>query len=163
MNDTRRQGPLIIRALFYALLLGGIGVTAFVYWRSQASSDFSGMEIQPLVPLDAATLDPQELTESIAQVTADLGKLLEQIQDEAGARMTESAIEVITQRVVALNLERIPESIQVECLTKVKPTVEALMQVLKRQYKIPGVQAILEPMVSPMLSRLQAFAQIQVD
>jgi hypothetical protein len=37
------------------------------------------------------------------------------------------------------------------------------MQVLKRQYKIPGVQAILEPMVSPMLSRLQAFAQIEVD
>jgi uncharacterized alpha-E superfamily protein len=163
MNDMHRQGPLVIRVLFYTLLVGGIGITAFVYWRSQASSDYSGIQIQPLVPLDAATLDPQELTQSIAQLTADLGKLVEQIQDEAGARRTESGIEAITQRVIALNLERIPESIQVECLAQVKPSVEALMQVLKRQYKIPGVQAILEPMVSPLLSRLQAFAQIQVD
>jgi hypothetical protein len=53
MNDMHRQGPLVIRVLFYTLLVGGIGITAFVYWRSQASSDYSGIQIQPLVPLDA--------------------------------------------------------------------------------------------------------------
>jgi hypothetical protein len=149
--------------LVYTVLLGGIAATAFVYWRSQATFDYSGMEIQPIAPLDAATLDPQKLTESISQIVADLSGSLEQIEDEAGARMTEPAIEAATASVVALSLERIPESVQTECLANVKPTVEGLMQVLKRQYKIPGVQAILEPMVSPMLSRLQAFAQIEVD
>ncbi len=163
MSDTSRQTPQIIRALFYTLMLAGIAGTAYIYWQSQASSDYSGIEIQPLVPLDASTLDPSELTKNIAQLTNDLVKILEQIQDEADARNSEPAIEDTTQRTIALKLERIPESIQVECLPSVKQSVEGLMQTLKRQYKIPGVQAILEPMVSPMLSRLQAFAKIQVD
>ncbi len=37
------------------------------------------------------------------------------------------------------------------------------MRDLNRTYKLPGVQAILEPQVSSMLSRLQAFAEIKVD
>lgn len=162
MNDHQSQRPDLFRVVLYAVLLGGIAVTGFIYWRSQASYLYSDVEIRPITPLDAATVDPQELTADISQIVAKLSESLQQVQDESGARMTAAAIEHATEQVLALRLERIPESIQNACSIEVKPIVEKLMQILNRQYKLPGVQAILEPMISPMLSRLQAFTKIEV-
>ena len=38
-----------------------------------------------------------------------------------------------------------------------------MLRVLKGLYKLPGVQAIIEQSVVPMLSRLQAFANVKAD
>ena len=64
---------------------------------------------------------------------------------------------------IGLKLDRLPESHKSALIDVVKPMVNKLVQVLKGLYKLPGVQALIEPSITPMLSRLQAFANVKAD
>ncbi|HUP77507.1 MAG TPA: hypothetical protein VM260_03030 [Pirellula sp.] len=121
---------------------------------------------QSQITMPAVTLNPptvEELTERLMRTVDELAQSLGDIRDEATANAALLKIEEATVTVVGLKLSRLPDSHKSAMIDLVKPMVNKLVQVLKGLYKLPGVQAIIEPSITPMLSRLQAFANVKAD
>jgi hypothetical protein len=139
-----------------AVLVAGV-VTA---WRAKLFSR------GPAVLMPETLVNPpskEELMKEIGLIVDSLATTLESVQDLATANQSLAGIEKATDQVLALNLQRLPKNYQPDMMEDVKPMVFRLVRILKNLYKLPGVQAIVEPSVSPLLSRLQAFANVPVD
>jgi len=120
----------------------------------------------PQVRLRSVTLNPHsvaERTASLKRSVDSIVKSLSAFQDEARSNAALPTIEEAATAVIGLKLDRLPESHKSAMIEVVRPMVHKMVQVLKGLYKLPGVQAIIEPSISPMLSRLQAFANVKAD
>lgn len=104
-----------------------------------------------------------DLTESLKTIVDRVVASLNEVKDEASSQAVLPLIEEATTSVIGMGLDRLPESHKSGMIDAVRPMVNQLVQVLKRLYKLPGVQAVIEPAISPVLSRLQAFANVKAD
>ncbi|MEQ1828196.1 MAG: hypothetical protein ABL921_19710 [Pirellula sp.] len=143
--------------VFIMVLMFALGVLA---WKSKWFSGNRAVRVPALVS-NPPSVD--ELTSNLANTVDSLGKVFETIQDESTANSALGSIEEATNMVISWKLDRLPENYKTDMMNDVKPMVWKLVGSLKRLYKIPGVQAIIEPAVSPLLSRLQAFANVAAD
>lgn len=96
-------------------------------------------------------------------MTLSLSEALAAIQDEATAQNAAPAIDQANALIIEMGLDRLPATHKLELIDRVKPMVIHLANDLKRIYRIPGVQAYIEPAISPMLSRLHALANVPAD
>ena len=121
------------------------------------------MQITRVPCYDQAIEPTQFLCHSHTWAVDELAQSLSVVTGEATANVAMLKIDEATTTVVGLKLARLPESHRSAMMDLVKPMVNKLVQVLKGLYKLPGVQAIIEPSITPMLSRLQAFANVKAD
>ena len=105
----------------------------------------------------------EELTRDLNYTVDSVLEGLRKISDPVNAQNALATIEDATSTVISLKLDRLPDSHKSTLMIVVKPMVDRIVKVLKGLYKLPGVQAIIEPAISPMLSRLQAFANVSAD
>jgi len=143
------------------LVLGLVLVFVFFFVPGCDNKQKSSQITMPTVTLNPPSIE--ELTETLKRTVDELAQSLGDVRDEAAANAALLKIEEATATVVGLKLARLPESHKSAMIDLVKPMVNKLVQVLKGLYKLPGVQAIIEPSVTPMLSRLQAFANVKAD
>ena len=159
-----RSSPLQEAFPAQAIVRSVLGIVLLSFFVFVPGCDTKQKQTQVTMP--TVTVNPpsvEELTETIKRTVDELAQSLGDVRDEAAANAVLLKIEEATTTVIGLKLARLPESHKTAMMDLVKPMVNNLVQVLKRLYKLPGVQAIIEPSVTPMLSRLQAFANVKAD
>lgn len=156
------QGTVFRRR--FVASIWGIGLVFLL--NAVPGCDSKKPQINPQISLPSVTLNPpsvEELTESLKRSVDSIVESLSAIKDETSSHATLPLIDEATTAVIGLKLDRLPESHKPAMIELVRPMVNRMVQVLKGLYKLPGVQAIIEPSISPMLSRLQAFANVKAD
>jgi hypothetical protein len=164
MNKLRRQ-PLSRRGMMrreFPFALGAVLVLALgvIAWRGKWFSRGPGVQIpKPL----ANPPNMEQLGADLANVVDTIVLTLGGISDDTTAYASLPAIEDATRLIISFKLDRLPDSYRAKMMPDVKPMVSRLVGILKKLYKLPGIQAIIEPSISPFLSRLQAFANVPAD
>jgi cytoskeletal protein RodZ len=143
--------------LVLLVVLGGLGFFLWKNWQSRPS----GPVLAPAVTVSPPSAE--ELSSTLKSSVESVSEALSKIVDHTNVQEALGTIEEATSAVIAMKLDRLPESHKAVLTTQVKPMAIKMAGELKKLYKMPGVQATIEPAISPMLSRLQAFANVSAD
>jgi DNA-binding IclR family transcriptional regulator len=138
------------------LLLGGGGIWLALNRTPKQRQKAAAADWKP-------TESPEQILESLDKVRENVIFTIGQISDMDTAAQALPAIDEAALVVISHKLERLPEDYKQTMQPEVRKIAVELTSTFKRLYKIPGVQAIIEPTISPLLSRLQAFANLSVD
>lgn len=143
----------------FVLLIVLVGI-AFYLWKTQQHVAQGPLRIPTVVE---NPMSIEEISRTMQTTANSITVALEKISDHTQVQESLKAIDDSTTTVIALKLDRLPESHKSALKEEVKSIVVKMMGQLKKLYKLPGVQAIVEPAISPLLSRLQAFANVSAD
>ncbi len=106
--------------------------------------------------IDASKIDIGTLTDKVSSSMGDLTSAIGGITDEASAKSALEGITGATESLSGLNLDALTGDAKSAIGTAASPLLEKLNAVLETAYAIPGVKAIIEPVVAPLLGKLSA-------
>ena len=155
-------------------MAAGAAFLAFVFWPS--SNDSAPAETAvPAAQVIATEVEevstkvemPTEVAGGLGNIDELAGGLTERlsgltdkfagVSDLGSARELAGELGDANSYLDSINLDGMPTAARDSLGSMVGPTVDKLERAVVVAYKIPGVQNVLEPMVSPLMDRLRGF------
>jgi hypothetical protein len=81
---------------------------------------------------------------------------LESITDETTATEAVEKVKEVATAFDGIGIDKLPDEAKTAVIAAIKPFIVTVNESLKKIYAIPGVQAIIEPVVNPFLEKVTA-------
>ena len=165
-RETSGGGGGLMKILIPLIILGLLGFAAFKMLGGPAP-ELPNVPAVPDVDLAVPDVDVPDVGMSLPEVGDISGKLngvfdgykdtLTGITDEASAKEAVPKLEDLNGDLGGLSsmLNKLPEGAQSAVTGKLGPMLEPINGIIEKLYAIPGVQAILEPVVNSMLEKVK--------
>jgi len=148
-------------------LAAAVALLAFLFWPSEDKTDpveainspqSQAVTREPSFPTGDVDLGNMgALVSGLTERLSGLTDKLATVSDLGSARELAGELGDTNTYLDALNLDSLPEAARGSLSSSLGSTVDKLESAATVAYKIPGVQNLLEPMVSPLLERLRGF------
>lgn len=131
-------------------------VVGFLAWTFWPKGDIDAPEMPGIDGVEMPTVESlsTKATDSLSELTAAISG----IDSEASATSALDKINAARETFNNLGVDKLPEAAQSKFGGIVQPLLEKLKSALEAAYAIPGVQAILEPKIGPLMETLEGFA-----
>ena len=156
--DTARAGGSLIGKLLPLIILAAI---AWFAWKF-----FAGGEATDAVPDKPAISDAasgamanvEELQGKLTSSVGDMTSALGEIKDADTATAAVEKLKGAASGLEGLGLDKLPDAAKGPLAGAVGPLLEKLKSAVETAYAIPGVKAVIEPVVGPVLEQLTGLA-----
>ncbi len=153
-KDAGQAGGGLFRALIPLVLLGVVGFLAFNFLFPK-----NGVNAPAAVNLDLPEVKlPGFDTQKMGQAFGDLTQSISGVKDEASASAILPKLKEASSMLDEFDLQTIAAGPEKETVSGLfGKLIEPLKKALETAYAIPGVEAILKPVIDPFLARFEPF------
>jgi hypothetical protein len=153
--EPKRSGGLLGKLLPLAAL-AIVGWLGYQYLMPGGDTSVASDKATSATTIDASKIDVDSLTGKVTTSMGDLTSAVGGITDEASAKSAVEGITGATESLGGLNLDSLTGDAKSAIGGAASPLLDKLKAALETAYAIPGVKAIIEPIVGPILGKLAA-------
>lgn len=164
-QETASAGASWIKTLVPLLIIAGLAAVAWSLFSkpaedlaattTEAVEDAARSMSRPALP----EISIDAISEPITNSFSKLQETLAGITDEASARAAVPQIEGLEKSFSNYAFDQLPEGQLSQLSGLLAPLVENIRTALESAYKIPGVQAILEPVVDSLMQKVTQYVR----
>ncbi len=154
-KQTASEGVNLLKILLPLILLGAL---AFLIWKvgfSNRNNSTNSVDTENSVAVDAPV--GSETNTVLRQSFVAINNALDQVYDEATAKVAVQRINEMTSTIEKLNLSALSGARRFYTKPVVKALLGPLNRALESSYEVPGVKAILEPAVTRLMDQFSSF------
>jgi len=152
-QEPKRSGSMLGKLLPLAVL-AVVGWLGYQYLVPGGDTNVASDKASTTNEVDASKINVDELTGKVTTSMGDLTSQIGGITDEASAKSAVEGITGATESLGGLNLDALTGDAKSTIGGAASPLLDKLKAALETAYAIPGVKAIIEPIVSPILGTL---------
>lgn len=132
-------------------LLGAavVALLAFLLWPKGEAADEVDRD-----PVGVELPTAEAATATVESAMSKINDTIDGITDEESARSAADELKSPVDSITGLLGKELPEPMMAKLVEVMRPAFEKLEGLLETAYKIPGVQEIVEPILQPLLEKL---------
>jgi hypothetical protein len=153
-EEPRRSGGGLLGKLLPLAALAIVGWLGYQYLMPGTDTEVASDKASTVNEVDASKIDVDQLTGKMTTSMDELTSSIGGITDEASAKSAVETITGATESLGGLNLDSLTGDAKSAIGGAASPLLDKLKAALETAYAIPGVKAIIEPIVSPLLGTL---------
>lgn len=154
--QPERSGGGLLGKLLPLAALAAVGWLGYQYLMPGSDTNVASDKASTINQIDASKIDVDSLTGKVTSSMGDLTSAIGGITDEASAKTALEGITGATESLGGLNLDALTGDAKSAIGGAASPLLDKLKAALETAYAIPGVKAIIEPIVGPLLGKLAA-------
>jgi len=153
-RDAQSDGSGLLKSLLPILLIAGL---AFLGWQFFGPAAKTVDEAANISDVKVPDFSLDDVTVDLNTSFGDLTDSIRGVSDEASARLVLPKLKQATTAFDTLKLGSLPTAAQTSVGGVLGPLLEKVKSALETAYAIPGVRAILEPAIGPLLEKVGVF------